>query len=252
MKENYNYLRKESLEKEIRSLSRLVARFPEGTIVANKVNGKYRFYHQQKVDGKYKRRYLDSNERKMAEKLAAKMYLSNMFKDKSNELKSLNAYLGIRKTYDYKAMLRKDSPYHTLLSDDQWEYEEYEKKTDYPEELVHDAPKGEKVRSKSEANIANVLFESGIPYRYECVLMLDGKTIHPDFTIKWNSASLIIWEHFGMMDDPKYVQKTINKLRTYFKNGYLPGVNLIMTFESGKHPLSIPEVKRVIMHYFFG
>ena len=44
--------------------------------------------------------------------------------------------------------------------------------------------KGEKVRSKSEVNIANMLHEKGIPYRYEEELQLrNGKIVSPDFTI---------------------------------------------------------------------
>lgn len=42
----------------------------------------------------------------------------------------------------------------------------------------------ERVRSKSELNIANALYKYGIPYKYECPLRLsNGKVIYPDFTI---------------------------------------------------------------------
>ena len=51
---------------------------------------------------------------------------------------------------------------------DLWEQADYAKKEncayDMPE---HITVKGEKVRSKSEVNIANMLHEKGIPYRYE-------------------------------------------------------------------------------------
>ncbi len=42
----------------------------------------------------------------------------------------------------------------------------------------------EKVRSKSEAFIADTLYEFGIPYRYEyLVRMVNGELRYPDFTL---------------------------------------------------------------------
>ena len=44
--------------------------------------------------------------------------------------------------------------------------------------------RGERVRSKSELIIANILFRNSIPYRYECPIELDGSgTVYPDFTV---------------------------------------------------------------------
>ncbi|WP_024866329.1 hypothetical protein [Butyrivibrio sp. FCS014] len=250
MIEDFYYARKQSLEEEIKALGKRISKFPEGSIIADKVKGKYRFYHQHKVDGEYKRSYLDKENRKTAEILATKRYLSDMLADKKNECRSLSAYLRVRKQRDYRSLLQKDSPYSVLLSEDKWEYEDYDRKTDYEEELIHDAPKGDKVRSKSEAIIAAALYEAGIPYRYECALEIESTSIYPDFTIKTGHKNPIYWEHFGKMDDPKYRNKAINKLRTYIKNGYIPGVNLIVTYETLQYPLSILEVKRMITHYF--
>ena len=67
----------------------------------------------------------------------------------------------------------------------------------------------EKVRSKSELNIANALAARGIPYKYECPLTLkNGITIYPDFTIlNVKERKVIYWEHRGMMDDKEYAKK---------------------------------------------
>ena len=64
-----------------------------------------------------------------------------------------------------------------------WESQEYirkEIKDDVPEFYTD---KDERVRSKSEVIIANELNKAGVPYRYECPLVIHGIKIHPDFTI---------------------------------------------------------------------
>lgn len=43
--------------------------------------------------------------------------------------------------------------------------------------------KGERVRSKSEKTLADYFYYHGIPYKYECPLLLKGfGIIYPDFT----------------------------------------------------------------------
>ena len=75
--------------------------------------------------------------------------------------------------------------------------------------------------------------------------------IHPDFTVKKvGSGEIIIWEHFGKVDDPEYFQKNVVwKLKKYIENGYIPGKNLIITWETKNTPLSIEEVSKMIEHY---
>lgn len=47
--------------------------------------------------------------------------------------------------------------------------------------------KGEIVRSKAEARIANYLFDNNIEYEYEKSVVVDGRNIHPDFYLpKYN------------------------------------------------------------------
>ena len=213
--------------------------------------GKYRYYKQIKaLEGGFARIYLGKDKLDDARKLAQKAYISRLIKDKENELECVSSYIKNRKETDYKALLRKDSPYRALIINDQWGLIEYDRSRKYPEKLVVKAPKDEFVRSKSEALIANALFDAGIQYRYECALELDGITIYPDFTLKLpQSGKIVIWEHFGMMDNPEYLENAMKKISFYVKNGYFPGDNLIMTFETLKHPLSLQDVQKVIMLY---
>ena len=98
---------------------------------------------------------------------------------------------------------------------------------------------GEQVRSKSELIIANKLKQHNIPYKYEYPLVLStGVTVHPDFTcLNINTRQEFIWEHFGIMGDSDYMNKTLKKINDYAKSGYVLGRNFIATFESSSIPL---------------
>ncbi|WP_186644633.1 hypothetical protein [Fluviispira vulneris] len=76
---------------------------------------------------------------------------------------------------------------------------------------------GLKVRSKSEVFIAEKLFEHKIDFRYEIPLSAEGKTYFPDFTI-YIGKKVFYWEHFGMLSNEDYLQKTKNKIIWYDKN----------------------------------
>jgi len=112
--------------------------------------------------------------------------------------------------------------------------------------------RGERVRSKSEKIIADKLYALGIPYRYECPLALRNDIVlYPDFTIlRVSTQEEVYLEHFGMMSDEKYVDRTMNKLALYERNGIYPGVNLFMTFETGKRPLNTRALDDLLKKLF--
>ena len=245
------------LEKEIHDLEAQLKDYPEGKLVSYSYSKKGIQYHTWRkeivADNKKVRLYLPKENENEAKSLAEKVFLSRLLHDKKNELLSVKAYLSHRKPNQYEKMLEQDSPYRELLANnDNWEYQPYEKSSDHPEHLLVQAPKGEKVRSKSEAMIAQALFNHQIPYRYEYVHDFGGYQIASDFTILHpNTLEEYIWEHFGMADDPKYINSNIAiKIPRYLLNGYLPGHNFIMTFEDENHPLSYLEVEEIIQKYF--
>lgn len=99
-----------------------------------------------------------------------------------------------------------------------------------PEFLTYKTLRGDLVRSKSESFAANAMYINNIHYEYEFIL--PGLSKIPDFYIEKNIRGYpIIWEHFGKMDDPSYVQAFLTKLETYKRFGFTPGHNLIMSFE---------------------
>ena len=88
---------------------------------------------------------------------------------------------------------------------------------------------GNMVRSKSEVIVANILFQTGIPFRYEETLVAPNNVwISPDFTIEW-AGKTYYWEHLGMLDKADYADDWAKKLAVYQQ--YYPG-QLITTEES--------------------
>lgn len=59
----------------------------------------------------------------------------------------------------------------------------------------------------------------------------------------------MIWEHFGMVDQEEYLERTLKKIRVYLRNGYIPDMNFIMTFETRQMPMGYDSVFRVIRDY---
>ena len=112
--------------------------------------------------------------------------------------------------------------------------------------------KGERVRSKSELIIANALFHSKVPYRYEYPLQIKGiGEFHPDFLcLNPRTGREVLWEHFGLMDDTTYRNNAISKLSKYSESGFVPGKNFIYTMETSTMPLNSRFVKKVILENF--
>ena len=108
------------------------------------------------------------------------------------------------------------------------------------------------LRSKSEVFIGNALYLQNVPCLFERQIYLNGYgNVLPDFTVlDVKTRKTVIWEHFGKLDDPDYVEKNLRKINAYLKNGYIIGETLILTFESGQQPLNTTFIDRIIEHYF--
>jgi hypothetical protein len=52
-----------------------------------------------------------------------------------------------------------------------------------------------------------------------------------------------------MMDDPEYAETAVRKLNSLAHSGYLPGDNLILTFETRTAPLNTTLLKKLIRRY---
>lgn len=241
------------LESSIKQYKRIIKSLPSGKLQCFK-NGNY--IKCFKVSGK-KKKYLSKKERALAEKLALKKYYENRIYDCMQEKKILEQFIASAETLQGKApaLLKPDSNYHTLLENilipDAWANEPYTANTYCPENKIHNTLCGVPVRSKSETIIANALFSSNIPFRYENPLQLEDATVYPDFTIKNpRNNQFTYWEHFGMMDDENYRESAVHKINNYCKNGFIPDVNLILTYETHEHPLDSSWVQQLIARNF--
>ena len=223
---------------------------PTGELRVIRHHTNYQYYHS--LPGQ--RNYISKKNPKLAIKLAQKEYDQTVLAKALTFQKQVDALWHtlevdfddiINQFPEEKKELIK--PYFT--SDDEfikeWESMSYDGKPideSTPELFSNN---GEQVRSKSEKIIADKLAEMGIPYRYEAPLFLGTMGIvYPDFTLlKVCTREEIYWEHLGMMDDPNYVHKALNKINTYIRNGYIPGKNLLLTFESKAIPLNMRNVE---------
>ena len=110
-----------------------------------------------------------------------------------------------------------------------WMEQVYERKEISEDLPVYETERGERVRSKSELTIANALAKHGIPYKYECPMILkNGWKIHPDFTVlNVKKRKQLYWEHRGMMDDPSYAKHSVDRIKQYMKNGIMIPIVII-------------------------
>lgn len=235
---------------------------PEGNLKIRERRGKPEYYIVP-PDGKEK--YLRKEQLNLACNLAQKSYLNKFLIDITKQLDTIQQFL---KKYSKKALSasyqelshqRKNLVKPIYLTDEQfieqWKNQEYIGKgfANNDEEMI--TKQGERVRSKSEKFIADLLFDMEIPYKYECPLTLNPYGIvYPDFTLlNIHTRQEIILEHLGMMDNPEYSVKAQRKIETYIKNGYMPGKNLILTFESSKRQIDMRIVEMCIkdaMEYY--
>ena len=151
---------------------------------------------------------------------------------------------------EYRELL---APYFSIESEEfsNWMHMPYEQNPNYPEHLIIPTSSGHLVRSKSEALIATALYVKKIPFRYECRLKLGVHTLYPDFTIRHpHTGKYYYWEHFGLMDHDGYAKNACGKIQLYVSQHIVPTIQLITTYETKEHPLTMEVVEKLIEYYF--
>lgn len=229
----------------------------DGHLRVSVSRGRNRYYHITKA-GDSTGRYVHKKDMEFSAALAQKEYNRQFLKQAVDELSRLeniltqlsdhNADLTYEKLSDARKCLI--TPYiipNEIYALD-WQAATFKTNNYMPENKRYDTLRGETVRSKSEAILANMLCELGIPYHYEKPLRLkNGTTRYPDFTLlRVKSRSEIYLEHFGLLDDKDYQDSCLQKLDEYRKNGIYPGRNLIYTYETEEHPLDIKGIRQMI------
>lgn len=253
------------LAKEVRAANARLKNAPEGHVKA--VDKKHSVECYFRKQEKEKWTYMKKEERKQAELLVQRDYDRQFVKIATLRIHAIEVFLEKYKRADPDNLFQKMSPGRRalLLAGDEdrmrmlpreqfagmWERVCYKGKQFREGEGEIMTERGERVRSKSEKIIADKLYALGIPYRYECPLVLQGNVIvYPDFTILRADGKEVYLEHFGRMDDPEYVEKTMCKLSTYEKNSIYLGVNLFMTFETGRRVLNTRALDELLRKLF--
>ena len=193
----------------------------------------------------------------MIKKLAQKEYNQRFIKSAQTELVTINKYLNVRKkkpiedAFDGMSKARRmhTTPFITPDEDyvKEWESKEYEPGYFAPGYPEYYSAKDERVRSKAEENIANLLKMNNIPYHYEFPVQIGCEERRPDFLcLNIRTKKEYLWEHFGMMDNPDYALKNVDKINKMAANGYIHGHNCIFTFETSILPLNTRIIQLMI------
>lgn len=250
--------RKDEICAQIALLKGKIKRLPEGSLRCARNQKCYKWYI---YEGEM-RTYLPKCHRKLAEKLAMKRYCTLQLNELIAEEKAIDAYLkayNSKPQFETKQFLenpeycRLIEPFYKPISVElaEWCAQPYEKYDKYPEKLIHKTPAGIFVRSKSEAMILDALYRNKIPFRYESALYIGGGVMYPDFTTRHpKTGEVYYWEHFGWMDEETYRNRYQRKMNTYINNGIVPSINMIATYETKDHPLSIDAVEKYVKYYF--
>ena len=225
----------------------------QGHLKTCKINKYYKYYLRE---GK-KYRYLKKSEIGVAQALVQQEFENNLIKAIEKIIESASSLIPLISESPWSHVVHRLPPAKRVLvkmpaqidarHTERWLSKSVSVLDIKPEDLICPSLKGKLFRSKSEATIADYLDENNIIYIYERKLVLSSGIVYPDFTIYLPATKrIIIWEHFGRMDDLDYFDKTSEKINDYETNGFNLGSNFFCTFESKRSPLNKNVVKSII------
>ncbi len=247
------------LENTIREKEVALRKAPEGHLRFTHNKEKLNYYCRNDP-GNTSGTYIRKDNLQFAAALAQKDYDAKVLhgaRKELTEVRNLLHYTGhdkIEQIYESLAPPRRQLIQPISLSDkkyaEAWEAVTWQKKPVSSKTGEYYTSKGEQVRSKSEILIADMLARYQIPYRYEYPIEIAGNVFYPDFTIlHLRKRQDFIWEHFGMIDQPEYAQMAVSRIEMLEFNGYYPGINFLMTFETENMPLNTKLAARFIEKY---
>ena len=245
------------IQRKIIEIETQLEDLPEGNFLAVTGGGKYSKWY---VSNNNKKEYIPKKQRNYAEQLALRKYLVTRKEELLEEMVLIKRCIKEFERIERRSQqLKNDYKYAELIDVgdsrefelEKWTKESFEGNPLYKEDLNKETMSGILVRSKSEQMIADELWRHGVPFRYEAPVMLSGGLYYPDFTICHpRTGKIKYWEHFGVMNDSGYVDKSVRKLGVFAKNGIIPGIDLIMTFETTDMPVDVELVVDLIDYYF--
>lgn len=253
-------LEQQRLAKISEETKRHLENVPEGFLRIVKCQGHTQYFHCSK-DSTPSGTYISKSNISLAQELAQKTYNEKILRYTERTAKQLkhllesysenkieDIYLSTQPARQ-KLITPVEPTYQQLL--DKWLSIPYTGKDFNKDMPVITTNGGVRVRSKSEKILGDYFESIGLPYKYECPLHLKPYgTIYPDFTfLSPKTKREIYWEHDGMMDNPDYAQKAIQKIEMYEKNEIYPGDNLILTFETSTTVINMDIAKTLVQKY---
>ncbi|MBR1702257.1 MAG: hypothetical protein IJ716_09930 [Lachnospiraceae bacterium] len=250
-----------TLKRAVEKAKRDTTAFPDGHLRISISKTKKRYYLMTNV-GDTRGKYIKVKDRAIVPKLAQKDYRQKFLSDAATELARLeqtielfsksNADLSYQKLSDHRQTLITPYLITSKLYAQTWQSQTIKPCTYIPENLVYETKRGEKVRSKSEAIIADILYDLQIPYFYEKSLLLkNGMVRYPDFTILHTRKRTEFYlEHFGLLDNENYLAANLHKLDEYRESGIYLGRNLLFTYETKESPLDIKGIRKMLQAIF--
>ena len=251
--------RQQSLTKIIHKAEKWMLQAPPGSIEVKKHGKGVQFYLRSNPNEKHGK-YVRAADRKRVKALAQKRYLTRVLDAARTQQKAIDAFLRsydpqvLERIYEAEGLVRQSliDPVEIpdLEYERRWLAVAYKGKGFSDDMPLHYTMKQERVRSKSEVIIADILDEYGIPFLYEKPLVLRSGTVHPDFTLlDINRRREVYWEHLGMMEDSDYRNNAFYKIRNYEESGYYQGDGIIYTFEAVKYPINTRVIRKMVMTY---
>lgn len=264
------------LEQSIKDKEQQISTLPEGELKCYSSGNRKKRYvvlikkvkdksNDEKMRTVRQRTYIKSSESDSAEQLAVKGLLNAETRDEKRELNAINRYLKFCSSFDSsQKYLDSNSDINHLVEGfmtkrykestqavNDWLSQRCGVSAGHEDGLRVKTHAGFNVRSKSERDILHALMDFGIPYKFEEQVITDIGPLYPDFTIlnPLNNQE-VIWEHNGSMDDPEYAAKVFKRTAAYYRKGYHPGKNFIITYEENNEGLDKDWIEAIIRQYF--
>ena len=249
-------------QEHIKKLENIIGRSQkgkkEGLIIVRHQKSGTRFFMKDQTGEHYMRKTRDE---KIIRELAQMRYVTALKRAAEEEKAGLEMCLHILENVGdvdkvYDEMPDELKPYITadIMTDkgyaQGWQREKVATARPLGDGEGYKTVRGEFVRSKSEVIIADRLYTKGIPYRYEIYFPMEFEDIsyvYPDFEIlNERTREEFLWEHLGKLGDEGYSEAQLKKISGYARSGFIPGKNLLLSFESRNRPLDTYYVDAMI------
>ena len=239
-------------EKKVEAFRKL----PKGKLIVSHSNGCAQYYFR--AEGATKAQYIVAKDRNKVGKYVRLEYNQQILKIMKGQEKALSGFLQkydidrIGDVYDQLCEERRQFVQPVEETEEMrvmaWYEQNIGLQNPFPMDGMYETKKGEKVRSKSEKILADLLSDHEIPYVYEPVLELrNGSLVYPDFAIYHKRKDqTLYWEHLGLAGEESYAVKNLEKIIQYEESGYYPGINLILSMEMPEHPYQVHLMEKKI------